>query len=275
MTPSLLSRAPICSADCIVHRVVIAIPEIWRKDERGHCLTICGHLVTLKQAGKRGKRPRVCSHQKRASTMISNRISNCGFISQRTFRPRKRDVHFEPLQSVPARIPSLLKRRHSIITVELRNCVPFYAPPNCCKRLTKRRLFARAAIAALEQSALHGGAVPARPSLFGARTAPRSPSPCVAALQSMRTSLGARTFARDTRPPWRGFEPGVEPALSIRQLITEFVRYFSSGTGNLEAGFRDNYNSDARSIVDRSCSVGRARDLGANCRVASSYLESS
>jgi len=32
------------------------------------------------------------------------------------------------------------------------------APPNCCKRLTKRRLFARAAVAALEQSALAGGA---------------------------------------------------------------------------------------------------------------------
>jgi len=32
------------------------------------------------------------------------------------------------------------------------------AAPNCCKRLTKRRLFARAAIAALEQSALRGGA---------------------------------------------------------------------------------------------------------------------
>ena len=29
-------------------------------------------------------------------------------------------------------------------------------PPNCCKRLTKRRLFARAAIAALEQSTLDG-----------------------------------------------------------------------------------------------------------------------
>jgi hypothetical protein len=29
-------------------------------------------------------------------------------------------------------------------------------PPNCCKRLTKRRLFARAAVAALEQSTLEG-----------------------------------------------------------------------------------------------------------------------
>src|ERR1051326_4469647 len=39
-----------------------------------------------------------------------------------------------------------------------------YEPaPNCCKRLTKRRLFARAAVAALEQSALQGGALSARP----------------------------------------------------------------------------------------------------------------
>src|ERR1051326_572844 len=35
--------------------------------------------------------------------------------------------------------------------------------PNCCKRLTKRRLFARAALAALERSALGGGAVLAQP----------------------------------------------------------------------------------------------------------------
>src|SRR5262249_30910506 len=33
--------------------------------------------------------------------------------------------------------------------------------PNSCKRLTKRRLFARAAVAALEQSALAGGTPPA------------------------------------------------------------------------------------------------------------------
>ena len=37
------------------------------------------------------------------------------------------------------------------------------AAPNCCKRLTKRRLFARAAVAALGRSALEGGALSARP----------------------------------------------------------------------------------------------------------------
>src|ERR1051326_7108901 len=39
----------------------------------------------------------------------------------------------------------------------------FSAPPNCCKRLTKRRLFARRPSGRLEQSALRGGALSARP----------------------------------------------------------------------------------------------------------------
>src|ERR1051326_1964295 len=37
------------------------------------------------------------------------------------------------------------------------------ATPNCCKRLTKRRLFARSPSGLLEQSALRGGALSARP----------------------------------------------------------------------------------------------------------------
>src|ERR1051326_9140276 len=36
-------------------------------------------------------------------------------------------------------------------------------PPNCCKRLTKRRLFARRPVGRLEQSALGGGALSAKP----------------------------------------------------------------------------------------------------------------
>src|ERR1051326_8804584 len=38
----------------------------------------------------------------------------------------------------------------------------FSAPPNCCKRLTKRRLFTRRPSGPLEQSALGGGALSAR-----------------------------------------------------------------------------------------------------------------
>src|ERR1043166_8991739 len=39
----------------------------------------------------------------------------------------------------------------------------FSAPPNCCKRMTKRRLFAPRPRGRLEQSALRGGALSARP----------------------------------------------------------------------------------------------------------------
>src|ERR1051326_6357129 len=67
-----------------------------------------------------------------------------------------------------------------------------HARPNCCKRLTKRRLFARAAVAALEQSALAGGTPPADPPQDGRGGVPQSASLCLAALQSMRTSLGGR-----------------------------------------------------------------------------------
>jgi len=44
--------------------------------------------------------------------------------------------------------------------------------PNCCKRLTKRRLFARSPIGLLEQSALRGGALSARP--FSSRRTKRA-----------------------------------------------------------------------------------------------------
>src|ERR1041384_4362558 len=64
------------------------------------------------------------------------------------------------------------------------------SPANCCKRLTKRRLFARAAVAALEQSALDRRRGSRSSASRWARTAPRSPSLCLAALQSMRTTLG-------------------------------------------------------------------------------------
>src|SRR2546421_11275688 len=70
--------------------------------------------------------------------------------------------------------------------------VSIYAAPNSCKKLTKRRMFARAASAALGQSTLDGGTPLARPFYNTARPACRGlSSPCEAALQFMRYSLGA------------------------------------------------------------------------------------
>ena len=63
------------------------------------------------------------------------------------------------------------------------------ARANCCKKLTKRRLFARAAIAALEQSTRDGRHAARSSVSRSAGGVPRSPSPCEAALQFMRTSL--------------------------------------------------------------------------------------
>src|ERR1051326_7587472 len=77
------------------------------------------------------------------------------------------------------------------------------APPNCCKRLPKRRLFARRPVGRLEQSALAGGTPPADPPQDGRGGVPRSASLCLAALQSMRTSLGARYNARYGAAPIR------------------------------------------------------------------------
>src|SRR5207237_2986066 len=54
-----------------------------------------------------------------------------------------------------------------------------YAPPNRCKKLTKRRMLARAASAALEQSTLDGGTRLARPVYYAARAACRGPRRCV------------------------------------------------------------------------------------------------
>jgi hypothetical protein len=64
-----------------------------------------------------------------------------------------------------------------------------WPPPNSCKRLSKRRLFARTAIAVLEQSALDRRRGSRSSASRWARTAPRSPSLCLAALQSMRLSV--------------------------------------------------------------------------------------
>ena len=72
-------------------------------------------------------------------------------------------------------------------------------PANCCKRLTKRRLFARAAVAALEQSTLDGRHAARSSVSRSAGGVPRSPSLCLAALQSMRTSLGGRRLRYGAR----------------------------------------------------------------------------
>ena len=71
--------------------------------------------------------------------------------------------------------------------------VSIYAAPNSCKKLTKRRMFARAASAALEQSTLDRRHA-ARTAIlqYGASGVPRSASPCEAVLQFMRQSLGGR-----------------------------------------------------------------------------------
>jgi len=55
----------------------------------------------------------------------------------------------------------------------------FYRPPNCCKRLTKRRLFARGPSGPLEQSALAGGTPPAFPFCYTERAACRGLRRCV------------------------------------------------------------------------------------------------
>jgi hypothetical protein len=64
--------------------------------------------------------------------------------------------------------------------------------PNSCKRLTKRRMFARAASAALGQRLRTAARALLGHSLVGATPVPLVPSLCVAVLQSMRQSLGRR-----------------------------------------------------------------------------------
>ena len=54
-----------------------------------------------------------------------------------------------------------------------------YTPPNCCKKLTARRMFARGAIAPLGQSTLDGGTPLARPIYNTARPACRGLRRCV------------------------------------------------------------------------------------------------
>jgi len=66
------------------------------------------------------------------------------------------------------------------------------APPNSCKKLTKRRLFARSPSGLLGQSTLDGRHAARNSVSRSAAGVPPAPSPWEAALQFMRQSLGGR-----------------------------------------------------------------------------------
>src|SRR5438270_12562232 len=68
-------------------------------------------------------------------------------------------------------------------------------PPNRCKKLTTRRLLARRPSGRLSQSALHGGALSAKPVSSRRKKRAAVSVTREAALQLMRQSLGGPTYS--------------------------------------------------------------------------------